>query len=1200
MADFATLVLVADTRGLKAGVETLDDVAVAGGKAEKATDKAGGAFKTTGVLADGARTRMIGLARSLGIAAAGFVSIAGVTALVSRGAADIDAVAKSARRLEASITGYRAIEMAAGEAGVSIETLVDSVQTMDREISKGSKAATDAMGKLGISAKDLSGLDVDQKMALIADRVQELGLTTGQASAVLQEFGIRNREMILGIMAGGDMYRSARADIESYGLALSSIQSDEIEAANDAIGRLGLIGQYAAQQLSLAFTPALGAMAQAMTDSLREGGLLRGVIDGLVAVVSRLPAYLSAGAAILTAVYAPALVAASVAAGRFVAALVLTRAALIRTGIGIAVVAIGELVYRIDKAAQKVGGFGKLMGLLGNVASEVWQRIGDGASYITNSVAAMSANIQVNFISAIRGMAGVWVEFTWTVADGLNSLFGSNLQGASAVITQELGRMEVAASDAAASALAAADAAAVGFSAPLKSVAALNAAMAGTAAGAEDGASSVDGLNDALGETGGKAGKAAKALKNALTEAEAFNKTMKDAVMTAEDFGKAKAEVLIGGIEGVSNAFGDFVSGGLKDFKGFAKSIVDSFKGMLSQMIAMAVKNKIMIGMGFAGSGIGAVGAAAGVAGGAAGAAAGVGAAVSGGAGLLAGISGIGSAFMSGATGLLTGGLGGVTTAMGAATGALGSFAAAAGAIAVPLLAVGAVFSFFKGKTKELDGGLRVTVAGMESLIETFKTTEKSRFWGLSKKTSTNYAAAEDAVADPVTKLLTSLQTGIMATAASLKIGGDAFKGFNKVLTISTKGLTNDQIMEELQKQIASLGDSFAGMVPALKSVQRDGEGAMDALNRIATSLAAVNPVMRDLGLQTYQVGVKGAAAASKLVDLYGGLQGFADATTYYFENFYSLGRQSRIVARQFSEAVGALNINKVPQTAKEFKALVDRLNDAGKSAKAAGLIQLAPLFDKMKGLQESIDKTGAAAEKAAAKLDKQAAIADQRASLERKLLELQGDTAALRKLDLAALYRSNRGLQRQIWAQEKANDAAEKAAEILKAASDKAAEAAQAAMDKAASVIDQRLGLEGKLLELQGNTAELRRRELAALDPTNRALQQMIWGLEDAKSAMDALDPNNFATKFEFLKAQAMTRSGVTPISTASPSYSVSAGAKPQDSGNVIELRAVVAEIRAFREEQRQLGLASSTDNRKTANVLRKWDSDGMPAERT
>jgi len=45
-----------------------------------------------------------------------------------------------------------------------------------------------------------------------------------------------------------------------------------IEQANDRIGRLGLIGQYAAQQLAISIVPTLGAMAQANDRSLREGG----------------------------------------------------------------------------------------------------------------------------------------------------------------------------------------------------------------------------------------------------------------------------------------------------------------------------------------------------------------------------------------------------------------------------------------------------------------------------------------------------------------------------------------------------------------------------------------------------------------------------------------------------------------------------------------------------------------------------------------------------------------------------------------------------------------------------------------------------------------------------------------------------------------------------------------------------------------
>lgn len=152
-----------------------------------------------------------------GAAAAAALGTA-ISALAMRGAAEIDKTAKAARRVGSSIGGFRALEMAAGEAGVAVSTLADAVQTMDRQIARGSKSATAALSRLGIAAKDLEGLDADQK------------------------------------------------------LALSSTQSDEIELANDRIGRLGIIGQYVGEQLALKLVPSFGRLAVAITDSMRAGG----------------------------------------------------------------------------------------------------------------------------------------------------------------------------------------------------------------------------------------------------------------------------------------------------------------------------------------------------------------------------------------------------------------------------------------------------------------------------------------------------------------------------------------------------------------------------------------------------------------------------------------------------------------------------------------------------------------------------------------------------------------------------------------------------------------------------------------------------------------------------------------------------------------------------------------------------------------
>jgi len=55
-------------------------------------------------------------------------------------------------------------------------------------------------------------------------------------------------------------------------------------------------------------------------------------------------------------------------------------------------------------------------------------------------------------------------------------------------------------------------------------------------------------------------------------------------------------------------------------------------------------------------------------------------------------------------------------------------------------------------------------------------------------------------------------------------------------------------------------------------------------------------------------------------------------------------------------------------------------------------------------------------------------------------------------------------------------------------------------------AILDEAYGLETQKLQLLGKTTELRARELAKLDASNRALQEEIWLLEDQKTATDAL----------------------------------------------------------------------------------------------
>jgi len=135
-------------------------------------------------------------------------------------------------------------------------------------------------------------------------------------------------------------------------------------------------------------------------------------------------------------------------------------------------------------------------------------------------------------------------------------------------------------------------------------------------------------------------------------------------------------------------------------------------------------------------------------------------------------------------------------------------------------------------------------------------------------------------------------------------------------------------------------------------------------------------------------------------------------------------------------------------------------------------------------------------AEREQERMRREQAIA-QRAELENQLLRLTDAEAALaqeRDAQLEQLEPGSRALQERIWALQDEQAAAENAA---RAAEDRAAVERR--------IADERAALELRLLELADPDAALaaqREQELAALDESNRALQERIWALQDAAEA--------------------------------------------------------------------------------------------------
>ncbi|MFP4239517.1 MAG: tape measure protein [Rhodosalinus sp.] len=973
--DVARLSMVVDSRQVQRATTHLDRFSGAGRKAatsatttQKATAVMGGA------MAQAARQ----------VAAA-------TGALVGLGAAF-----RNAQQYAQITNSFRALGQSGQEAARSLQAVAD--------VANRTRAPLDATAKL-YQRITIAGKDLGASQQQILRFTENVGLALAQTGTSSQEASGALLQLSQA-MSGGVVRAEEFNSILEGAFPIAQAAADGIDEAAGSVGRLrnmviegkvssdeffdAILSQTGALEAAFAnTTPTIG---QALTVLSTNFTMLVGSMDevaGASAAVARgiilagenlarIATYAATAATVFGVRYVGALVVARVATLGLAGSLAVVRGALIRTGIGALVVGAGELVYQFGRLVQATGGFGAAMSALGEVAGAVWQGIIDSAQAIPPALASIWQTLVYQFNRAVSSMVGAWSDFLLTVASGAEGLESITVMGIEPFEGMANGIRRAAAGAGRASAdimdtastafKAAADAAetaggaVTGAFTPAREAAAKLATTVATAAGETEGAATAaDRLNDALsglggsgaGGSGGSAGAAGKRLKEAATQAEGFQAALAEAAMTAEDMGREKAGILVRGIDGIAGAWGDFVANGFRDFKGFVQSVWDSFKGLISQMVALAARNRIMLSLGIGG------GAAGGVAGAATGGGGGIGGLL-GGAGGMLGTLGSAAAGTAGTVG--TGFIGAAGNALGiGAAGfnplAIGTNAAMAGGgfmatlgAAMPLIAgVGLVIGLFSKKTKELDRGVRVTVDGMDALVEQFRKTETSRLFGLLRSRRTSYDRASEEIADPITSAVRQVQTSIMDTASVLGIGADAFEGFSHRFRLSLKGMDEEEQQAAISEALGELGDEFAALALAGHDVAREGEGATETLERLATSLVGVNRITDMLGHHMFEASVAGADMASSLAEAFGGLQAMDSATTKFFNAFYSEQEQLAAITRRATAALAEHNI-RLPETRNEYRALVDAqdLTTASGREAYAALVGLADTMDRL------------------------------------------------------------------------------------------------------------------------------------------------------------------------------------------------------------------------------------------------------------
>jgi len=271
------------TRPVEIPISAQDKFSKTFGSANKGLKSLGNAAAHTAV-----KVAKIGVA----FATAG---VAAAAALTKSSMDSIDVLAKTSDRLGIATNQLAGLQHAASLAGVENKTLEKSLQNLAVGVSDaadGTGVAKDALIELGLNARILEKLPLDQQMLAVADAMKEVQNQTDKVRIATDLFGARGVAVLNMIGGGAENLQTMAAEAEHLGIAISRVDAAQIEDANDAVTRATGVFSGLGNQLAVSFSPLIKTVAddfrQAALDNEDFGTIGQRVVQALLGAYAKL------------------------------------------------------------------------------------------------------------------------------------------------------------------------------------------------------------------------------------------------------------------------------------------------------------------------------------------------------------------------------------------------------------------------------------------------------------------------------------------------------------------------------------------------------------------------------------------------------------------------------------------------------------------------------------------------------------------------------------------------------------------------------------------------------------------------------------------------------------------------------------------------------------------------------------------------
>ena len=392
-----------------------------------ALSDAKGELKQTSQDAEKTTASLRGMARGLAGVAAAAVGITGIASIFRN-------VASEAQTFETSLLRINAVIRATGgAAGRTSSELLSFARNLALNTLESTEGVLEAQQRL-LTFRRVSGDVFDRAITASADLAAAMGQNLSGAAVML---GRALEDPVRGLTAltrTGTVFTESQKDVIEQLVATGQLQQAQIMILRELESQYGGTAQAAAQ----GYAGALDTLAQrqqefflAINDTLGVTDALSAAANSLARVfqvlaenMQRIVTYIATAAVAGFVVFRGAIIGAAASiASALIPSLVGLRVALIRTGVGVLVVALGEAVYQFSRLSSAAAGFGNALALIGDVFQEVFARMGRGFSILGELVEGAAMMIQGAFQVAFSSIASGFNDLVLVpVTQGINLL----------------------------------------------------------------------------------------------------------------------------------------------------------------------------------------------------------------------------------------------------------------------------------------------------------------------------------------------------------------------------------------------------------------------------------------------------------------------------------------------------------------------------------------------------------------------------------------------------------------------------------------------------------------------------------------------------------------------------------------------------------------------------------------------------------